>query len=60
MTGQFGVVVADHHARQPAMFGEGGEFADDMPNAPRRQSLRPMPTTFFSAIALTAIVIFWL
>lgn len=31
MTGQFGAVVADHHARQPATVGDGGEFADDTP-----------------------------
>ena len=31
MTGQFGAVVADHHARQPATVDDGGEFADDTP-----------------------------
>jgi hypothetical protein len=31
MTGQFGAIVADHHARQPATLGDGGEFADDTP-----------------------------
>jgi hypothetical protein len=27
MTGQLGAVVADHHARQPAPFGDGGYLA---------------------------------
>ena len=31
MAGQFGAVVAGHHARQPATLGDGGEFADDTP-----------------------------
>jgi len=31
MTGQFGTVVADHHARQPATLGDGGELAHDTP-----------------------------
>ena len=31
MTGQFGAVVADHHAWQPATFGDGGQFANDAP-----------------------------
>ncbi len=31
MTGQLGAIVADHHARQPATLGDGGEFADDTP-----------------------------
>lgn len=31
MTGQFGAVVAGHHARQPATLRNSGEFADDTP-----------------------------
>ena len=29
MTGQFGAVVADHHAWEPATFGNGGQFPHD-------------------------------
>jgi len=29
MTGQLGAVVADHHARQPATLGDGGELSHD-------------------------------
>jgi hypothetical protein len=31
VTGQFGSVVADHHARQPATFGYGGQLTHDTP-----------------------------
>ena len=29
MTGQLGPAVADHHARQPATFGDGSQFPHD-------------------------------
>jgi hypothetical protein len=31
VTGQFGPIIADHHAWQSATFGDGGQFANDAP-----------------------------
>ena len=31
VTGELGAIVADHHARQPATFGDDAQLADDAP-----------------------------
>src|SRR5687767_4566032 len=53
MTGEFGPVVADHHLRQPATFGDDAQVADDAPTDSEVSSMHASHSRLWSSMTLS-------